>query len=108
MKKELVKKLKETTSEFYRDLGLSMTSFLISNYPNQMTIEELKARMGINYKTLNKVLEENIGYYTIETTVEDQEERTTDDMFIYLDKTQFLIGLKKIEKTYWQKMQKHI
>ncbi len=100
MNKELNKKLKETTQDFYNELSLLMTSFLLSNYPNQMTIEELKAKMKINYKTLNKVLEENIGFYTLETTVEDQEVRTTNDMFIYLDESQFSIGLKKIEKTY--------
>lgn len=98
MNKELNKRLKEVSCEFHEELALKMYAFLIIEYPKEISIELLKLKMQINYKALNKVLEQETGFYSLVTNVEDEDKRTTDEMFISLDQSQYIYALKKLEK----------
>ena len=58
----LTKKNKATrqgTEDFWEYLSLKMFNCLMNVYPREITVEDLKGEMRINYKYLIKLLERN-------------------------------------------------
>lgn len=97
MRRELSEALQKTTQEFYDELFLKFQAILAKEYPQDMTVEKCYYLLGVNYKTLAKILKDYEGLYTLSAPL-DIEDRTTENMYLSLNKDQHAYALNQLLK----------
>ncbi|MBM25460.1 MAG: hypothetical protein CL760_07235 [Chloroflexi bacterium] len=79
--RDINKATRQGSEDFWEHLSLKMFAYLMKVSPREITVEDLKLELGINYKSLAKLLERNQHLMVLSSAVK-VEDREAKDIYI--------------------------